>query len=147
MTHPSAAAIDMARRLWTEASAGAATAPEMAAAAERLCAGLHTGLVRWIGSEGLQSLFLRSLAESRPAHSWLTCLRWRQGLPPAPAPEETGHGPADVADAMVALTGMLIHLLGRITGEDMATRLVENAWISGSRTSLADDSAKGSPDG
>jgi hypothetical protein len=48
---------------------------------------------------------------------------------------------------MVALTGMLIHLLGRITGEDMATRLVENAWISGSRTSLADDSAKGSPDG
>jgi hypothetical protein len=137
----------MALRLWNEASAGAVSAGDLATAAERLCVGLHSGLVRWIGSDGFQSLFQRALALSRPGHSWLAHLRWGPGVPPAPPPDETGHGPADVADAMVALIGTLVHLLGRITGEEMATRLVENAWITGARPSPAEDSAKGSPDG
>jgi hypothetical protein len=48
---------------------------------------------------------------------------------------------------MIALIGMLVHLLGRITGEEMAARLVENAWATGARAPLADDSAKGNRDG
>lgn len=147
MTDPSATASGMARRLWKEASAGAGTARELAAAAERLCHGLHSGLVRWIGNDGYRGLFLRALAESRPAHSWLAYLRWEPGLAPALAPDETGHGAEDVADAMVALLGALVHLLGRITGEEMATRLVENAWITGGRAAAADEAPKGSPDG
>ena len=48
---------------------------------------------------------------------------------------------------MIALIGTLVHLLGRITGEEMAARLVENAWATGARGPLADDSAKGNRDG
>ena len=147
MTDPSPTASDTARRLWNEASAGAETAGDLAMAAERLCTGLHAGLVRWIGSDGFQSLFQRALALSRPGHSWLEHLSREPGAPPAPPPDETGHGPGDIADGMVALISTLVHLLGRITGEEMATRLVEHAWTTGTRPSPADHSAKGSPDG
>ena len=147
MTGPSATASDRARRLWSEASAGAVSAGDLAAAAERLCSGLQSGLVRWIGSDGFQGLLERALALSRPGHPWLAHLRWGPAGASAPRPDGSGHGPGDIADAMVALIGTLVHLLGRITGEEMAARLVENAWTTGARAPLADDSAKGNRDG
>ena len=140
MTSPSSTASDMARRLWSEASAGAGSAGDLAAAAERLCNGLQSGLVRWIGSDGFQSLFQRALALSRPRYPWLAHLRWEPGISSSPRPDETGHGSADIAEAMIALIGMLVHLLARITGEEMAARLVENAWTTGARAARADDS-------
>ncbi len=147
MTSPSSPASDLARRLWGEASAGDVSAGDLAAAAERLCSGLQAGLVRWIGNDGFQGLLERALALSRPGHPWLAHLRWGPAGASAPRPDGSSQQPGDIADSMIALIGTLVHLLGRITGDEMAARLVENAWTTGARGPLADDSAKGNRDG
>lgn len=126
----SAAATEAARRLWAESAAGADTTETMVAAAERVCAALATGLVRWIGRDGYHSLLLRALEQVLPAHRWLANLRCEEGRVHGLAAGAPGHTAADVADGMLALIAMVVHVLGRITGEEMAIRLVEQAWTA-----------------
>src|SRR5881394_3592849 len=104
----SASATEVARRLWADAAAGADTTRAMAAAAERVCAGLRTGLVRWIGREGYRVLLQRALEQVRPAHPWLEsvdCARERLQGVAASIPENDA---ADVANGMVALIASLV---------------------------------------
>jgi len=46
------------------------------------------------------------------------------------------HGAADVAAGMVALVAGLVELLGRIIGEDMALRLVEQTGVQTHRETV-----------
>ena len=131
MTQTSAGATEVARRLWTLASQGDPTTQDPAAAVTRLCTGLRTGLVRWIGTDGYQALLLRALAQAGAQHTWLAELGCVDGALNGVRSVTAGRRPADVAEGMVGLVANLVHVLGRITGEEMALRLVEHAWTAG----------------
>jgi hypothetical protein len=107
-------------------AAGDTTEPEdVAAAAARLCAQLSAGLGRWIGSEGYRALLDRALALARAEHPALGSLSYDRGEQPVTPADVRAHGPSKVAAGMVALVATLIELLGRMVGEEMAVRLVE----------------------
>jgi hypothetical protein len=124
MTRRSPAATGVAQDVWALAAGDSTSPEEVAAAAERTCTDLYTGLSRWIGTMGYRILFDRALALARaehPALSGLECLGGQAvttDIQPAPSA-------AEVAAGMVALVANLVELLGRIVGEEMAVRLVE----------------------
>ena len=125
MTPSSAAATDAARRLWARAAGDASTPEEIALAAERMCTQLRLGLGRWVGADGYRALLDRALGVARAAHpalSGLSCL----GGDDAPTRGAVGeHGADEVTAGLAGLVAVLIELLGRIIGAEMAVRLVE----------------------
>jgi len=131
MTQRSPAATGVAQVVWALAAGDAAAPEEVAAAAARTCTELYTGLNRWIGTMGYRILFDRALALARaehPALGGLECLGGDQLVTTATQPVD---GAADVAAGMVALVAILVELLGRIVGEEMAVRLVEQTGTEG----------------
>lgn len=127
MTPVSTAAMAAAHRIWAESADGADTTEKTLATAERVWADLAAGLARWIGRVGYHSLVHRALEHARPAHPCLADLRLEEGRMRGLTTAASGHAAADVASGMIALIAMVVHVLGRITGEDMAIRLVEQA--------------------
>jgi hypothetical protein len=121
----SAPALDAARRLWAGV-AGEANAPdEVAAGVARLFSRLQAGLGRWVGAEGYCALLDRAVALVRTGHPVVDGLSCRtEDDPLTPAAVEAS-GPAEVMAGTVALLAALIELLGRIVGEEIAVRLVE----------------------
>jgi hypothetical protein len=103
----------------------------VAVAAERVGAALCTGLTRWIGSEGYHGLLLRALDEVRAGHPWMARLRCEGGRLNGLAAATGGQSAAAVRAGMLALIIALAGVLGRITGEEMAIRLMEQAWAMG----------------
>jgi hypothetical protein len=98
------------------------------AAAQAACERLNRELSRWVGANGSLALFTRALAEARAAHPVLAAIRVRtrsqaslEGVP------ETiqKHGAAATADGLTSLLATLLELLGRLIGDDMVMRLVE----------------------
>jgi hypothetical protein len=137
MTPTSGAANNAARWLW-ERVGGNATKPEqLAAAADRMCAQLRTGLGRWIGTDGYQALLDRALALTRAQHSVLGSFSCLGGDEQGTAAAVGAHGAADVAAGMVALVTTVIELLGRIIGDEMAVRLVEQLAVPGPRGTVS----------
>ena len=129
----SAAATEVARRLW-ESAVGTGSPEDIAAAAERMCAQLYAGLGRWVGNMGYRTLLDRALVLARaehPALGDLACLGGDDSLTTA---TREAHSPAEVAAGMVALVAALIELLGRIIGEEMAVRLVEQTGVKVAQT-------------
>jgi len=124
----SAAAIEAAHRIWAESAHGADTPAETLAAAERVWADHATGLARWIGRAGYHSLVNRAIEQARPAHPWLASLRFEEGRLHGLTAAAPGHTAAETANGMIALIAMVVHVLGRIAGEDLAIRLVEQTW-------------------
>lgn len=118
-------ATDVARRLWAR-TAGESTAPEdVAAAADRMCAQLRAGLSRWIGAAGYNALLERAIGLARAKHPALSGLACLGEDGPATAAAIRGHGAPDVAAGQVMLVAGIVELLGRIIGEEIAMRLVE----------------------
>ena len=122
----------VARDLWTR-TGDDSSAPEAAVeSAARVCAQLREGLARWIGSHGTDALLVRAFESVRPHHPALSCFEIdKDTLVPAVAAKV--HGAADVGAGMVALVSELIELLGRIIGDEMAVRLVEQVCVPGPR--------------
>ena len=126
MTQRSAAATELARRLW-ERAAGDSSAPEdVAVAATRMCTELRAGLSRWVGAMGYRALIDRALLLARAEHPALSSLSCHGGDEPVTTAGVRAHSAAEVATGMVALVAALVELLGRIIGEEMAVRLVEH---------------------
>jgi hypothetical protein len=124
MTQRSPAATEVARRLWQRA-AGKASAPEdVAVAATRMCTELRVGLSRWVGAMGYRALIDRALLLARAEHPALSSLSCHGGDEPVTA-AVWAHSADEVATGMVASVAALVELLGRIIGEEMAVRLVE----------------------
>jgi len=136
MTPRSAAATEAARRLWSGATGGSATPGDVAAAATRLCNQLRAGLGRWVGGEGYRALLARAHNQTREEHPALGSLSCDRGDEPVTAEAVRAHGTAAAAAAIVALVAALIDLLGRIVGEEMAVRLVEQAGSPSPRGNL-----------
>jgi hypothetical protein len=131
MTQRSAAATEVARRLWQRAAGDTSTLEEVAATAERTCTQLQAGLARWVGTEGYRALLHRALLLARAEHPALGSLSCHGGDRPVTTGAARAHSAAEVATGMVALVAALVELLGRIIGEEMAVRLVEQIGIEG----------------
>ena len=96
------------------------------AASERTCRVLS----RSLGASGFHALLTRSLEQARQEHPLLVDLRVRK-LPEAMLgglPElDAAHGGPAVDAALGAMLVVLLELLGRLIGDDMVARLVDQA--------------------
>ncbi len=102
----------------------------MAKAAEQMYTQLRLGLGRWIGVMGYRALLDRALGLARaeyPALAGLSCHGGEEEFEVAAAVR--AHGAAEVTAGMVAVVAVLIDLLARIIGEEMALRLVEQTGM------------------
>jgi hypothetical protein len=146
-SHPkSTIAGEAARRLWARAAGDTGTPEAVAAAAERTSAELRAGLARWIGAEGYRALLDRALVLVRPEHPALGGLPGFGGDGPAPAAAGGPHGAREVAAGLEALVATVIELLGRIIGDEMAVRLVEQIGQPGHRAVVSAQSKGGRDD-
>lgn len=146
MTVPSASPTDTARRLWAHVLDGDAAPEAVAAAAERTCARLRLGLRRWIGADGYRSLLDRSLTQVRQAHPAFEAVSGVGTDDSEMVAAVREHGAEQVEAGVVALVTNLIDVLGRILGEEMAARLVEQAVTQPPR-SAANTESPGDIDG
>ncbi len=118
------AAPEAARQLWHGVAGDSRTPEDVAAGADRLWGGLSTALGRWIGASGYHALLNRSLGIARAEHSCLGNLQCVGGEEALIAATARTHGAGEVAASMVTVATVLIDLLGRIVGDDMAIHLV-----------------------
>jgi hypothetical protein len=98
------------------------------AAAQAACERLNRELSRWVGANGSLALFNRALAEARAVHPVLAEIRIRsRSEARLEGVTETSqkHGAAATADGLTSLLVTLLELLGRLIGDDMVMRLVE----------------------
>ena len=129
MAQRPAAATEVARHLWARAAGDTDSPEEVAAAAERTCIQLRAGLGRWIGAMGYRALLDRALVLMRAEHPELGSLSCYGGEEEMITAAVRMHGAAKVAAGMVALVAGLVELLGRIIGDEMALRLVEQTGV------------------
>ena len=146
MTQLSAVATEAARQFWAHDGLEAGTPEEMAAAAEQGCARLRAVLTRWIGSEGYRALVDRALAQARTEHPAVAGLQCQGGDLEGVAAALGTHSATEVKEGILALVARLIDLLSRLIGEEMATRLVQQAW-AGSAHPAASTVTNGAHDG
>lgn len=130
MAQRSAAATEVARRVWAPEAGGL---EEAAAAADRVCAQLRAGLVRWVGPEGYRALLDRALERVRAEHPALNNVSCMGGDEAEMAAAVQTHGAAEVAAGVVALVVTIIDSLGRVVGEEMAAELVRQAGTASPR--------------
>ena len=89
---------------------------------------LYQSLSRWVGFDGCHALFTRAHANARATHSLLADIQLRaRSTPYLDGVEETvdKHGAAETVEALESMLVVLIELLGRLIGDDMATKLIE----------------------
>ena len=131
MTPPeSRTAEELARRLLAR-DAPAQDAPDaVAAATERVCGRVSANLSRWFGIDGTNALFARALVQAQADHPALANVRYsHQSAVCLERLAESAriHGANAAADGVAAIFTSLIELLGRLIGQDIAMRLVEQS--------------------
>ena len=100
---------------------------------------LYRELSRWVGSDGCHALFIRALAEARREYTPLGQIQLRAGSDPyiGGVAETVGaYGDAATAKALEAMLVQLVELLGRLIGDDMATKLIERSSFASERANL-----------
>lgn len=115
---------DTARQLWHTIAGDMRTPEAVAAGADRLWSGLSLRLGRWIGASGYGALLNRALGVARSEHACLHDLSCSGAEASLVDMTARTHGAGEVAESMVTVATVLIDLLGRIVGEDMAIHLV-----------------------
>lgn len=101
-------------------------------AAVDACNQLHQDLSRWVGLDGCHALFTRALAQARRDYPLLEEVQLR----PLSEPYVEGgteiigaYGAAQTAEAIESMLTGLIELLGRLIGDDMAMKLIEESSL------------------
>jgi len=145
MTQRSAAATEVARRLWQRAVGDSSSPEDVALAATRMCTQLRAGLSRWVGAMGYRALIDRALLLARAEHPALGSLSCHGGDEAVTTAAVRAHSADEVATGMVAVVAALVELLGRILGEEMAVRLVEQTGIRNERESERESERETSP--
>ena len=110
-------------------------------AAVRAAAGdhLYRELSRWVGPDGCHALFTRALAEARAEHPPLGQIQLRPGTDPyvgGVAETVVAYGDTATAKALESMLVHLVELLGRLIGDDMATKLIERSSFASERANL-----------
>ena len=135
MSRQASGAGELTRRLVARVAAES-DAPDAAAVVHVVCERVYQELARWIGANGCQALFTRALAQAQVAHPVLGQIRigGRSG-PALDGVTESirSHGESAVATGLEALLVALLELLGRLIGDGMAGRLVEQSVPGRSR--------------
>jgi hypothetical protein len=106
------------------------------ARAAAACDALYRGLSRWVGSDGSHALFSRALAEARTKHPSLMQIELRvRSEPYVDGVTETimAHGEAATRAGLESMLVRLIALLGRLIGDEMAMRLIEQSLAASER--------------
>ena len=122
---PSSGTTDAARRLWARMAGDTHEPTEIARAAEQLGARVRLGLGRWIGADAYQTLLQRAAATARSTHPSLNDVAGLSENASVTLAAVRVHGAAAVVDGVVAVVALVIELLGRIIGQEMARHLVE----------------------
>jgi hypothetical protein len=118
----------LARRLIDGDRAEGSASPDAAHSAADAFERLYQALARWVGLDGSHALFMRALAQARAEHSLLGTIQFHaRSTPYLEGVTETihQHGGQETADALESMLVILIELLGRLIGDDMARNLIE----------------------
>lgn len=92
------------------------------------CDHLYHTLARWLGPDGCHGLFTRALTETRADHPALEQIFLRARSEPyldGVAGSIAAHGDASTADALESVLTRVVELLGRLIGDEMAARLID----------------------
>ncbi|HEY3258126.1 MAG TPA: hypothetical protein VGJ64_04670 [Gemmatimonadaceae bacterium] len=115
----------LARRLIERSRAeGAPSAQPAAVALNRL----YLDLARWVGFEGCHALFTRALAEARAEHPLLGTIQLHAHSTPyleGVAETMEQHGGAETDAALESMLVIVIEVLSRLIGDEMARILIE----------------------
>jgi len=120
----------LARRLISIRRSEHAGADTPARAAAAACDHLYRELSRWVGRDGCHALFARALSEARTDGSALEGIHLRAGSDPyvdGAAETIMAHGDAATAEGLESMLVRLVELLGRLIGDDMAVKLIEQS--------------------
>jgi hypothetical protein len=126
----------IARRLIDSRRTEPGEAHSEARAAAAACDALYLGLSRWVGPDGSHALFSRALAEARTEHPALMQIELRvRSEPYVDGVTETimAHGEAATRAGLESMLVRLIALLGRLIGDEMAMRLIEQSLAASER--------------
>lgn len=130
---------DAARSLWTRGGGDSRQAAEVAEAVEYVRTVLRSRLGRWIGADGYRALLARARNQIREEHPALDGLAGLGEVEPVSTAAVAAQGAEAVAAGMVALLSTMTGLLGRIIGEEMAVRLVEQVDIPSPRGAVSSE--------
>ena len=118
---------EIARRLIDSRRQERTGADTAARAAASACDHLYRELARWVGVDGCHALFTRALTQARVEHPALTQIQLHARSDPyvdGLAATIMAYGDAATAEALASMLVRLLELLGRLIGDDMATKLV-----------------------
>lgn len=133
----------LARRLIESRRSGPSKGESPARAAAAAADGLYRELSRWVGLDGCHALFSRSLAEAHADFPALAQIEIRaRSQPHIDAVAETimARGEPATAEALEFMLERLVELLGRLIGDDMATKLIERSLPASERSQGSADS-------
>ena len=118
----------LARRLIERGRVEGADTPDAALLAAATLDRLYVDLALWVGFDGCHTLFSRALAEARSQYPLLGTIQLHPRSDPyLDGVTETVEkcGGRETTEALEAMLVMLIELLSRLIGENMATILIE----------------------
>ncbi len=124
-------ASQLARRLLERGRAEAAASPDPAQRAAATFDRLYQDLALWVGFDGCHALFTRALAEARLKYPLLETIQLHaRSSPYLEGVAETieQHGAGETAEALESMLVILIELMGRLIGDDMARNLIERSF-------------------
>lgn len=117
----------------SERAEGHTSARAAAAAVDQL----YRELSRWVGADGCHALFTRALAQAKVEYPALDQIQLHARSDPyidGVAETIMAHGDPATAEGIEAMLVHLIQLLGRLIGDDMATKLIERSLAASERT-------------
>jgi hypothetical protein len=109
------------------------------------CDDLYLQLSRWVGLDGCHALFTRALAEARTESEALDEIQLRPRSEPyldGIAESITSNGDAATAEALETMLVHVVELLGRLIGDDMATKLIELSIAAPGRGDATSDNRR-----
>lgn len=115
--------IDVARRLWERSVGSQGRDLDIDAATDRVLTDLERALRRWVGAEGYAALLNRAVAITLPHHPALAHIEDLSVSTVTPGGLTATA--EQVSAAVIALLATVLDLLGRIVGNEMAMRLVD----------------------
>jgi hypothetical protein len=107
-----------------------------ARSAAAACDYLYRSLSRWVGPDGCHALYARALAQAANEYPALEQIQLRPRSEPyidGVAQTIMEHGDGATAKAFESMLVRLVELLGRLIGDDMAMRLIEQSWAAPER--------------
>lgn len=116
--------LEAARGLWQRVSESGEPDASSAARGDHVLSLVEAGLRKWVGAEGYAALLNRAIALTAPEHPALSAVD-DLGIARSPSSNGRVYTPTEVQEGLIALLATLMALLGRIIGESMAMRLIE----------------------